>query len=72
MIDEIRGEHGFAAIYGSPRGWLELRRRGVRVGRKRVERIMGAWPPTCVGAGRVATKSWFTAGEHLRVEYGTG
>ena len=40
MIDEIRGEHEFAATYGSPRVWLELRRRGVRVGRKRVERIM--------------------------------
>ena len=40
MIDEIRGEHEFAATYGSPRVWLELRRRGVRVGRKRVERLM--------------------------------
>ena len=40
LIDEIRGEHEFAATYGSPRVWLELRRRGVRVGRKRVERIM--------------------------------
>ena len=42
MIDAIRGEHEFAATYGSPRVWLELRRRGVRVGRKRVERIMRA------------------------------
>jgi putative transposase len=40
MIDEIRGEHEFAATYGSPRVWLELRNRGVKVGRKRVERIM--------------------------------
>ena len=30
----------FAATYGAPRVWLELRRQGVRVGRKRVERIM--------------------------------
>ena len=45
MIDAIRGEHEFAATYGSPRVWLELRRRGVRVGRKRVERIMGQRPP---------------------------
>jgi putative transposase len=42
LIDEIRGEHEFAATYGSPRVWLELRRHGVRVGRKRVERIMRA------------------------------
>ena len=40
MIDEIRGEHEFAATYGSPRVWWELRNRGVKVGRKRVERIM--------------------------------
>ena len=40
MIDAIRGEHEFAATYGSPRVWLELWRRGVRVSRKRVERIM--------------------------------
>ena len=40
MIDAIRGEHEFAATYGSPRVWLELRNRGVKVGRKRVERIM--------------------------------
>ena len=40
MIDEIRGSHEFAATYGSPRVWLELRNRGVKVGRKRVERIM--------------------------------
>lgn len=40
MIKEIRGEHEFAATYGSPRVWLQLRRRGVRVSRKRVERIM--------------------------------
>jgi len=40
LIDEIRGSHVFAATYGSPRVWLELRRRGVWVSRKRVERIM--------------------------------
>jgi hypothetical protein len=40
LIDEIRGAHKFAATYGSPRVWLELRRRGVKVGGKRVERIM--------------------------------
>jgi putative transposase len=40
LIDEIRGESEFAATYGSPRVWLELRNRGVHVGRKRVERIM--------------------------------
>jgi len=40
MIDEIRGEDEFAAAYGSPRVWLVLGNRGVRVGRKRVERIM--------------------------------
>ena len=37
---KIRAAHEFAATYGSPRVWLELRRQGVRVGRKRVERIM--------------------------------
>ena len=40
LIDEIRGEHEFAATYGSPRVWLQLRNRGIRVSRKRVERIM--------------------------------
>lgn len=40
MIVKIRCSHEFAATYGSPRVWLELRRQGVRVGRKRVERIM--------------------------------
>lgn len=42
LIDEIRGEHEFAATYGSPRVWLQLRNRGVKVGRKRVARIMRA------------------------------
>lgn len=32
LIDEIRGESEFADTYGSPRVWLELRNRGVRVG----------------------------------------
>lgn len=40
MIVKIRTAHEFAGTYGSPRVWLELRRQGVRVGRKRVERIM--------------------------------
>jgi putative transposase len=40
QIVKIRAAHEFAATYGSPRVWLELRRQGVRVGRKRVERIM--------------------------------
>ena len=30
LIEQIRGEHEFAATYGSPRVWLELRRRGFR------------------------------------------
>src|SRR6187549_2107031 len=37
---KVRAAHEFAATYGSPRVWLELRRQGVRVGRKRVERLM--------------------------------
>ena len=37
---KIRAAHEFAATYGSPRVWLELRRQDVRVGRKRVERLM--------------------------------
>ena len=40
QICKIRTAHEFAATYGSPRVWLELRRQGVRVGRKRVERLM--------------------------------
>ncbi|MGH3970627.1 MAG: IS3 family transposase [Mycobacterium sp.] len=40
LIDEIRGSHEFATTCGSPRVWLELRRRGVRISRKRVERVM--------------------------------
>jgi putative transposase len=40
QIVKIRSVSEFAAAYGSPRVWLELRRQGVRVGRKRVERIM--------------------------------
>jgi putative transposase len=40
MIVKIRIAHEFASFYGSPRVWLELRRQGAWVGRKRVERIM--------------------------------
>ncbi len=40
MIDTIRGQDEFAASYGSPRVWLELCNQGVKVSRKRVERIM--------------------------------
>ena len=40
QIVKIRSVNEFAATYGSPRVWLELRRQGVRVGRKRVERLM--------------------------------
>ncbi|MGJ6970135.1 IS3 family transposase [Streptosporangium sp. G11] len=39
-IVKIRAGHEFAGTYGSPRIHLELRRRGVRVSRKRVERLM--------------------------------
>jgi putative transposase len=39
-IQAIRDSHEFAPTYGSPRVWLELRKRGVRCGRKRIERIM--------------------------------
>jgi hypothetical protein len=37
MIVKIRAAHEFAGTYGSPRVWLQLRRQGVRCGRKRVE-----------------------------------
>jgi putative transposase len=40
QILKVRAVHEFAATYGSPRVWLKLRRQGVRVGRKRVERLM--------------------------------
>ena len=40
QICKVRAAHEFAVTYGSPRAWLELRRQGVRVGRKRVERLM--------------------------------
>jgi len=33
QILKIRAAHGFAATYGSPRVWLELRRQGVRFAR---------------------------------------
>src|SRR4051794_38106410 len=42
QIIKIRAADEFAATYGSPPVWLELRRQGVRVGRKRVERLMRA------------------------------
>ena len=40
QILKVRSVNEFAATYGSPRVWLELRRQGARVGRKRVERLM--------------------------------
>ena len=40
QILKVRSVNEFAATYGSPRVWLELRRQGVRVGRKRIERLM--------------------------------
>lgn len=42
QIDKIRACHEYAATYGSPRVWLELKRQGVNLGRKRVERVMRA------------------------------
>jgi putative transposase len=39
-ILKFRDSHEFASTYGSPRVWLELRKQGVRCGRKRIERIM--------------------------------
>ena len=39
-IVKVRDAHEYAPTYGSPRVWFELRRQGVRAGRKRVERIM--------------------------------
>jgi putative transposase len=39
-ILKFRASHEFAPTYGAPRVWLELRRQGVRCGRKRIERIM--------------------------------
>jgi putative transposase len=40
QVLKVRAVNEFAATYGSPRVWLELRRQGVRVGRKRVERLI--------------------------------
>jgi putative transposase len=40
QILKVRAAHEFATTYGSPRVWLELRRQGVRVARKRIERLM--------------------------------
>ena len=57
QIVKVRSVNEFAATYGSPRVWLELRRQGVRVGRKRVERLMrthGLQARTCGGAGGTA------------------
>ena len=40
QIIKVRSVNEHATTYGSPRVWLQLRRQGIRVGRKRVERIM--------------------------------
>ena len=48
QIVKIRSVNEFAAAYGSPRVWLELRRQGVPVGRKRVS--CAASPPTRSGS----------------------
>jgi putative transposase len=40
QILKVRSCNEFAAAYRSPRVWLELRKQGVRCGRKRIERIM--------------------------------
>jgi len=39
-IRDVRASSEFGGTYGSPRVWLELRRQGVRCGRKRIERLM--------------------------------
>ena len=53
LIDEIRSEHPFAAGYGSPRVWLALRRRGVRV--RRVHTLRHS-----------AAVAWFESGVHIK------
>jgi putative transposase len=40
QILKVRAAREFATTCGSPRVWLELRRQGVRVARKRIERLM--------------------------------
>ena len=40
QILKVRASNEFAATYGSPRVWLELKRQGVRRDRKRIEWIM--------------------------------
>ena len=54
MIDEIRGEHEFAATYGSPRVWWELR----RPRRQRRPQTRGADHAREQPQGRLPAKGW--------------
>lgn len=54
-INEVRTGH--AACYGARRTWVELRRRGVRVARCTVERIMASHRLVGVQRGRKAPRT---------------